>query len=138
MDATCVPCFDTIVLAEAMAEQNIDFGLVQHFLQHLLPDVGLVIPAERLRVSRQIVFLTNPPIEFERIAADDLLLSEICARKSSRGHAAQVLSRLEQGNLQTFAASGNRCHYTPGRATVHNQIVIGLLTGQARQKRQNS
>src|SRR6185437_9612050 len=96
------------------------------FLSHLpkdfFGDVRLVIPAKRLAEAVHLIDAANAHVEFERIAADYIFLTEIGITETARNHAANVRARFDENHLQSTARGADRGHRATGSSSVDNNI----------------
>src|SRR5712692_6221295 len=79
--------------------------------------------------------IPDPPIKLQRIAADDLSLADVRPTESARNHAAQVVARLEQDDLQSLARCAYSGDHSSGRSPVHHHVKsLPGQQGRAKQK----
>ncbi len=112
-----------IALSQPAMKQHRDAGLPQHFSEEGLGNMRLRQPRDVLQVLRQVVSNPGAPVEFQCVSTDDLAPPDVRTRKSTRHHAAHVIARLQQRDLEPHPCAADGRDRPARGAAVGHQIV---------------
>ena len=113
---------DSAVFFNPFVETEVDVCVRKHFAEDLFIDVRFGAPVGGLVKVGDAVVGCSLHVEIAGIAADHFELAEICGGEAAGNHAADMVSRFEQDDVEAFLSSGVGGHYSRGGGAINDEI----------------
>ena len=118
MSDTRAPALRTPVFSRSRwSRKTFDARFLHELAEHRLGHVGLEVPFDGT-----LVLAANALEELQRVAADDFLPAIVGPPEPSGHHAAEVLTRFEERDLESFARGRDGGDRPAGRAAVDDDV----------------